>query len=609
MTDRYINKQTILSRMRRLAADYFGVSRTELLDPVVNLFLESLGEEIYRIAGDIDNMETRILDKLSAMLVSDMELVTEPAHGIMHASASEGRQILTPETVFRCRYNVDETNLDLNFYPVCNTLVYHGDVRYFIYDGLFYSMDKERNKTLLSRARQKEAFAENSFWIGLEPGDNVNDLENLSFYIDFDGIYNKDVYIRQIPYLVWENASGRIPMQRGMPVFEDKKRGGTLDLFDAFDVSNRINDGIKKEYDPYFLSVKGRFDISNSRELFPAKLAGSFSDIFKDDFSDPLIWIEITCPPQYTNDIINSLQISINTLPVVCKKLVNRTLEINKEMPVIPLYTDHNESFLSVHSLLDSTGKEYYDIPVNDEGGNHYGIYSLRRGGCERYNVRDAGEYLSRTADVLDREASALFRGNKELKEIQSDVYAVVRNLKQVIKNETERFEPENYILVDTGGTDEIYFVKYWVADYVSGYRIRPGVRLELEPGLPVNPDSVFLLTTIKDGRYAPRQSGRSDIFRKSLTKHPLLVTDEDIIKFCKKEFEGLIREVSVSKGFVEGNDPGVGFVGTTDVYIVPEKKSGKPVGDEDSEYFRQVLAENSPATFNYRVFIDKKCN
>jgi hypothetical protein len=93
------------------------------------------------------------------------------------------------------------------------------------------------------------------------------------------------------------------------------------------------------------------------------------------------------------------------------------------------------------------------------------------------------------------------------------------------------------------------------------------------------------------------------------LTKHPLLVTDEDIIKFCKKEFEGLIREVSVSKGFVEGNDPGVGFVRTTDIYIVPEKKSGKPVGDEDSEYFRQVLAENSPATFNYRVFIDKKCN
>ncbi|MDH6311106.1 hypothetical protein M2451_003980 [Dysgonomonas sp. PFB1-18] len=609
MADQYINKQTILNRMSRLAADYYEISRAELLDPVVGLCLESLGEEIYKISGDIDNMEKRILDKLSSMLISDIELITKPSHGIIQVSALEEELILTTETSFSCNYNIDKTEDRLSFYPVCNTKIYNGDIRYFIYNGLFYSVDRERNKTLLTRSRQKDVFSENSFWIGLELDENINNIENLSFYVDFGGVYNKEQYLKQIPHLVFEISCMRIPMRRGIFAIDDTEDNKQLNLFGTFDVSSRINNDIRKEYDPCFLTVKGSFDISNVRESFPAKLVDSFTDSFKEDFTKPLLWIEVSCPSQYTNDIISSLQISINTVPVVCKKLISQTLEINRSVPVIPLYTDKNESFLSVHSISDSTGKEYYDIPVNDTEKDRYGIYSLRQGGCERYNIRDARDYLSYTADSLDSEASALSKSKKELKtelkKIQSDLQIVVKGLKQALRKEKDCFETINYILLNPEKSDEIYFVKYWVANFISGHKIRSGTSLRTESELAVKPSTIFFLAATKEGSYAPQQSDRAGIFRKSMTKRPLLVTDEDIIEFCKEEFCDLVKEVSVSKGFIDSNDPKTGFIGTTDVHIVSEEKNESPIGKEDAEYFRQILAENSPATFNYRILIN----
>lgn len=614
MTDRYLNKQTILNRMRRFAADYYGVNWADLLDPVVDLFLESVGEEIYRIAGDINDMEQRILDKLSSMLVSDMELLTLPMRGILHASASSAETMLTTGTAFRCGHNPDKPAAGLSFYPVCNTKIYNGDIRYFIYDGQFYSLDKESNKTLLTRSRQRESFSENSFWIGVELDEKINDIGNMSFYIDFSGIYNKEQYLKQISSFLWETASVRILMQRGMstcPATKGEDRA--MELYDALDASNKINNFVKKEYDPYFLSVKGSFDISNFRELFPSKLADLFPDTFRDDFTTPLLWIEITCPVSYTSDIIDSLQISLNAFPAVCKKLVSKTVEISREVSVIPLYTAGNESFLSVRSLSDSTGKIYYDIPVNKNDTNQYGIYSLRQGGCERYSIRDGKEYLGYAADSLDSEVSALFQSSKEskndVKKIQADLYAVVRNLRQVIEKETERFETENYILVEPETDNEIYFVKYWVADFVCGHKLRAGTPFQAKMEPEVNPTSVFLLTAAAEGRYAPRQYGRPDIFRKLLTKHPLLITDEDIVSFCKKEFLGLVRDVSVSRGFCERDDKKTGFIRTTDVYIRPEKDVEKTIGEEDFAYIKQTLAKNSPVTFNYRIFIKPEYN
>lgn len=607
MPSQYINKQHILDRMRRFATDYMGISQIELLDPIVCLFLESLGEEIYKISGEIDNMETRILDKLSAMLISDINAITKPGHCILHATSQESCLPINTTTEFYYEYG--SKGKKHSFFPVCNTTIYNGDVNYFIYKGLFYTVDKEQYKNLIARSDRREYFPDNSFWIGLELDENITNLKGLSFYIDFNTVYNKEEYLKQLSYTVWKIQETVVATQKGIHSVNDKYDNDTLELFSHYDSSNRINKIVKNKYNSNFFSIKDNIDISNKREIFPRKLESYFDSNLKNKFKNPLIWIEITCPGGFTSEIINSLQICINAFPVVNKKLISKTEEVKNTTPIIPLFTDKNEAFLSVHSLIDSTGKQYYDIPVNETSQSSYGTYSLRRGGCERYSIREAREYLINIINQLEGGASSFFRSKNDikadLKKIQLDINQVIRNLNRIVTTTNNRYEIGNYILIEPDKESEIFFIEYWITTFNLPNNVKTGSALKAEFGTPVNPSSVIILSPVIKGEYAPEKKEKYQTYKNSLTKHQLLVTNEDIKDFCKKEFNEFIDDVHIRKGLVES--PGKGFINTIDVYLKPHKNFQDHIGRENKIYFEQQLIKVSPATFNYRVFINNR--
>lgn len=606
----YLNKRVILDRMHRVAANYFGVSQGDLLDSNVRLFLEALAEEIFKIAGEIDNMENRILDKLSSMLIFDLDTIARPSHAVLHAATSEKRfQITTGTEFYHGSSYADDTRL--SFYPVCNTHIYKGDISYFIHKGLFYSVDKQQSKTLLTRGGQKESFTDNSFWIGLELDESIKNIKDLSFYIDFNGVYNKEKYLNQLAYSTWKIQEQVISMHRGIASVDEVYDHDTLELFSRYDFSNNINDTIKNKYEPHYLSVKGDLDISDKWESFPNKLKQSFSENFIEGFTKPLLWIEINCPLEFTSEIITSIQVCINSFPVVNKKLVTRTVGLSPSSPIIPLWTDNNESFVSVSALMDSKGKEYYDIPVNDVESSRYGIYSLRRGGCERYSIREAREYLINTIASLEGEISAFFESRKsvktELKKIQSEVNQIIKGLSNTVSMSKERYDIENYILLGSDiATDELFFVEYWITLSAAAMNLKSGTLLKSEPGLPISPASVILLSDTKEGRNVPQQTQKYNQYRKSLTRHRQLVTNKDIESFCMKEFSDSISKIQVRKGLIEDSDSKIGFLRTTDVYLKPHKNLENYLGEQDAAYFEQILIQNSPATFRYRVFINE---
>ncbi|GHT42020.1 hypothetical protein FACS189437_09620 [Bacteroidia bacterium] len=179
--------------MRRFATTYFAINRSELLDPVVSLFLESMAEEVYKIAGEIDNLENRIVNRLSNMLVPDTDTIAKPAHAILHASPTESRLELTTSTEFYYS-GYDKNKNRLSFYPVCNTRLYKGDIRYFVCNGLLYATGSDQLRTPVTGNGRKELLAAHSFWIALELDPAVENLSGLSFYIDFQGVYNKNEY-------------------------------------------------------------------------------------------------------------------------------------------------------------------------------------------------------------------------------------------------------------------------------------------------------------------------------------------------------------------------------------------------------------------------------
>lgn len=607
MTDlstEYGHKRSILDRMIRVASEYVGVKQNELRDPMALLLLECLAEEVYKISGEFDNMEDRIQDKLADMLVSDVKAIAKPAHAILHAIPSESKCQVTPQTSFTLL-----ADKYLTFFPVCNTQLFKGDIKYFSHKGLFYSIDKTQHKTLLSRTKKTSEFADNTFWIGLEIDEKINNLEGLSFYIDFTNTYQKMNQLSLLPYSVWKIQDREISITRGIPSKKDKYTNHTLELFSGYDLSYKINDSIKKEYDPYFLYIDEGVDITEKREFFPAKLKEYFTEEFLEDFKKTLVWIEVACPSEITDEAISSIRLSINSFPVVCKRLVSKTIELSRVVPIIPLDTGNDESFMSVSSLLDSTGKEYYDVPFKDK--DLYGIYALRRGGCERYDKREARQYLLNILTRITKEASSFMSGEadekNDMEEIQEDISLLLKGLRRLVLNSKDRYEVKNYILLSPQINDKnLYFVNYWVTINNIPENMIQGLAMRVESGLQLDPGSIVLMSSVKKGKGAPGQSEKYKIYSKTITNSRILVTNDDIKAYCMSEFGDSISEVKIQKGLIESEDSSIGFIRTTDVYLKPRRGLNNYMGQRDEAYFCELLRKNSPFTFRYRVFIDK---
>ncbi|MDR1501095.1 MAG: hypothetical protein LBT43_01395 [Prevotella sp.] len=598
-----INKGQILDRMCKLAANLFGISHTELLDPVVNLFLGSLSEEVYKVAGEIDNIENRILDKLSSILVPSIDTIAKPAHCILHAVPREGIAEVTCENEFR--HFSKNRNRSFSFYPVCNTDIRKGGILYFIHKGGIYSLDRNLSKTLYIRSHRHE-MDDNTFWLGLDLDKGIKDISGLSFYFDIHGISDKDRYLSLLPYTTWSIGDEILTMNKGISSQKQEYENITLSLFSGYDLSNKINRSVKEFYHNRYLSIAGNCPIEGKKEILPEELLPYFPENTVSGIEKPLVWIKVSCIRKMTADIISSLQPSINAFPVVNKELIFRTTDVKRMMPVIPLSTENKESFISINKVTDSSGKKYHDVPLYQDTDNSCGIYSLRRGGVEHYNRRDAEEYIAHITDALSWEVSAFFKDNDEviagLKKIEEQVNELIRQLKKRQAEIKDRYEIENYLfLPPLDKESEVYFIHYWITNGEQANHVRPGSIFSSVS----DASETYSLTQTTGGKYAPRASEKENLYKESMTDHSLLITDDDILNFCLKEFSGSVSEVKVCGGFMDSDNPKLGFIETTDVYLKPLGSMKGYIKEKEKRYYLQMLEENSPATFNFRIFIN----
>jgi hypothetical protein len=557
---------------------------------------------VYKIAGEIESIENRILEKLSSILVPSIDTIAKPAHCILHASSQEGIAEVTTGSGFR--HSGKSHKCFFSFYPVCNTDIRKGDILYFIHDGAVYTIDRDLSKTLYLRSRRHETGG-NTFWLGLDLDEGIRDISGLSFYFDLNGVFDKDKYLNLLSYTRWSIGDETLTMNKGISSRKEEYENITLDLFSGYDLSNKINRSVKEFYSNRYLSIAGNCLVEGKRKIFPEELQSCFPETGISGTGKGLIWIKVTCPHGFTPDIINSLQPSINTFPVVNKELITRITEVKRTMPVVPLTTGNNESFISISKVTDSSAKKYYDVPLYRDAGNTCGIYSLRRGGIEHYSKRDAEEYLAHITDALSWEVSAFFKDKGELKadlkKIEGQVNRLIRQLRKRLAEAGDRYEIENYLLLPPPDQEgEVFFVDYWITNSGQANDIRPGSIFSSA----IETFAAYSLTRTAGGRYAPRASGKENLYRESMTGRSLLITDDDIQNFCLREFRGSVSEVKVCGGFMESGNPRLGFIATTDVYLRPLEGMKGHIEEKDKEYYLQTLKEKSPATFNYRVFI-----
>lgn len=222
---------------------------------------------------------------------------------------------------------------------------------------------------------------------------------------------------------------------------------------------------------------------------------------------DKLVWVKIQFPAHFTAEVLEELHAGINIVPVENKTLHEQTTTLEETFRVIPLRTGSYESLLSVHSVKDSDGKNYHELlyPAKDSTES-YGTYSIRKGGCERFDSRSARELLGYLSDLLDDETHAFNAVSSiKLQALTIQMEQLMAQMKQTADNMNEFRETPYYLMIDELSGKGQITVKYWTTNCEVGNRIQAGVNLSPNATTYLDPKTLALVSTTYGGKQAPK--------------------------------------------------------------------------------------------------------
>lgn len=608
-TEKY-NKEQIRNRMLKYAAAFWGIKKAENFDPVVKLMLEALAHEMYLLGEDFTAIETRLLEKTARILTPDILTSPFPAHGIAHASPLEPSYLLTRESGMY--YESDSLYRKLSagsisFYPACDTLVHKADVRYMVCNDLLYAVDHTLSKTLIARTERR--MPARTVWLGVSVDESLSDLRDFSFYLDFPNLTESYEYLFLLPCTTWSVGERAVPMRQGIYIPESSQEHPTRAFFRNYDAMAVIDKEVLELYNKHFLTVSQHTPLDDTcRTTLPESLLAYLSEPVREKMQERLVWIKIQFPAHFTPDVLDGLHAGLNIVPVENKLLHEQVTSIEDTFRVIPLRTGNHESLLSVHSVKDSDGKSYHELlyqePVSKE---NYGTYSIRKGGCERFDSRSAKELLVYLLDLLDDETHA-FHAVSSIKQqaLASQMEQLIVQMKQATDQLNESRETPYYLMVDQLSEKGQITVKYWTTHCEIGNQIQAGVELSPHAATYLNPKTLALVSTTYGGKQAPRNRERIDLYKYGFISHGRVLTQHDIASFCKKELGELLVRTDIRNGVEISPVPSEGLIRTKEIHLVLSTELSDRLQEQRmKDNLRTHLSACSPDTFNYRIFIE----
>lgn len=608
-TEKY-NKEQIRNRMLKYAATFWGIKKAENFDPVVKLLLEALANEMYMLGEDFTAIETRLLEKTARILTPGILTSPFPAHGIVHASPVEPVYLITRESGMY--YESDSLSRKLptgsiSFYPACDTLLHKADIRYMVCNDILYRIDHTLEKTMIARTERR--MSPRTVWLGMVVDDSISDLRDFSFYLDFPNLTESYEYLFLLPCTEWSVKGEQVIMQRGIYEREHVEENPIRAFFQNYDVMSIIDKEVMEIYNRHFLRVRQAFPIDDSfKETLPEELYPCFKDAVREKMQDRLVWMKVQFPAHFTAEVMDELHAGTNIVPVENKLLHEQVTSLEDTFRVIPLRTENHESLLSVHSVKDSEGKSYHELlyPENGSMAGH-GTYSIRKGGCERFDSRSAQELLCYLLDLLDDETHAFSSVSSiKLQALASQMEQLMAQMKQTADNMNEFRETPYYLMIDQLSGKGQITVKYWTTNCETGNRIQAGVDLSPNSTTYLDAKALALVSTTYGGKQAPKNRERIDIYKYGFISHGRILTQNDIASFCKKELGELLVRTEIRNGVEISPMPSEGLIRTKEVHLILREKLDEPSQEKQmKDNLRTRLSASSPDTFNYRIFIE----
>lgn len=600
MTKQY-TKDSIKARVYKQVAALWGVRNAENTDPALRLLIEALSAELFRLSADTRTIESRLLEKVASALTPHTSLIARPAHAVAIARPYTPTATLLPTDTFTYKSAeiVKKYKLkSLFFAPLCETVIVDAGLKYLVSGGEFCRITPYGEREAIARLTDRDPVMNRKVWLGIKFGSRVMEAGHLRFYVDLPFVSDKSSYLQLLSHCRCTLAGKTIEVKSGM------NYAPSPSLLEKYDTGRMLTEEIAGKYDSHFISfgVSGMAVKDFPRTRVPEEIASLLPEDFVSGCDADTVWINMEFPPFFSEEALSQIVFHLNAFVVVNRYPARVNRKIDSVSAVVPLKKSDLEYFLSVDSVEDNHGNCLHEIAA----GGDRGSYSVRRGGCERFNVMDARDYLSRLTDLLYDESIAFFSGDKDgVKEDVEQIQEQVARLEQRSGTSVQESEAMSYVIVDRQQEDDTVLT----VDYVlTNGEFANGIHAGESLGNCTNPDvsksSVLFVTPSRGGTPSPSVKRRMDMYRFMLLSHGSIYSKEDIRNFCMAKFGDYINSVVVKLGYAVGAGTNEGFVRTLEVHIGPSENMKTLDREELATDLYNELKKFSPETYNYRILI-----
>jgi len=578
------SKEAIKARMQQNAVKLWGLRSVSSIDPFVSLLIDAFSTEIFKANNEIRAVNSRILEKLAKLLTPSIYTHPQPAHAIAFTHPDAAQEVISHQSEFYIKRQFPSTiksasdaQVDIHFTPVDNVSLVRMNTTALLTTNTFYIYDDEQNKIPIAKIPQYEV-AHNKIYLGIDATlYNASKLpESLTLYCSNPTFESVDFVFKLLPFISIKNNGENLKVKSGLPYKEDQSATGYEKIFKAYSVQNRIEQNIKNIYNNKFIEISG-FSADCITEELPEFLdfAQNQREVTESLQGKKMIWIEMEFPPQYSTDILDNFSFSLNAFPIYNRKWKRNEYALDIMGDNIPLHTSVGEHFLYVEEVIDSHGNKYKEVPFQQNNGAiHKGLYTVRKGGMERFNERNAIELISNVMEVTRDEVSAfgVLERDKVIDTLRN-ITTQMKEMEQKISNvEKNVIQETTYAIVNPYERIENLFAGYWVTHCLWANNIRSGTSLSQPKVTAVKFNkNIKLLTVTSGGNEGQKGTDAIQAYKYALTTRDKLISIEDIKNFCKLSLKNEFESIDVKRGTIISDKPKESFIRTIEIEIVPK--------------------------------------
>ena len=624
-TDLKLNKEAIASRMFRNAARFWGLNDTNMdnFDPLVRLLVEACAVEIYRLDNEVAAVQKTMTERLAGLLIPEVHIQPRPAHAIAHGASTDEYMYVAMESQFVHQKRVPtvpngplDATMDVYFSPSGRFKVIAGDVSIVASGTNVYRLNELQQKETFLRTAGGRRIDQGVVWIGIDVEPRI-DLTDLSIFFDLKNTPASQRFLSTLRHVRCSCNGREVKLERGLSEtsFEDHQ----LDFEDALEelyINRRLEKQVSRAYCDNFLTISsdGNDFLKQPDASLVSRYPAEFEQVLATSdlaaFEKRRLWLQLQFPPEFSDQILDDLTVAINCFPVVNRHLNELTYRLNSYFNIIPLLS--SEQFFAVKSVegtVSTSGRnDYVYYPFDQYTDRDKGIFTVRVGDLERFDSRNAAEYIDYLLELLRDESRAFaafgqdFMANA-IKELNQNIGTIEQKLKQ---NMHLLQTSPTYLLINPLQQSDTIFVQFWTCNGAAGNGIRSNTALTLQQGSAFRKSGLVLMTQSTGGMDKLQNTEILQAFKSVLLSRGRIVTATDIKNFCTAYLHDRAAAIKVERGVGVSAAPNQGLMPVVQISITPGHGASP---DLDWERVKAELvaelAEQSAPDVNYSVHVN----